>query len=314
MLLQLQKKASSGLSVVTESTYIMAIPIPIDPYSPTIMAMDLDRLLTRLERRIMNPNHRLKHDSFERTRTSYNVNQALTLLLRLEPITTQEKITSRRREAQSRLIAQRAIIKKLTNKLHQLEREDDGVWSDEEPEPNEEIMAIVRGGPLPPHETISTVAPLGMNETTPSIRNRHHPPSSTDNPITTGASLSPFASKLDPKAPSASGRDATAKALENDSDLQSNLTQSLVTLATTLKTSSQAFSAALQADDMALRNATGALDKNTSSMEMASKNMGLLRRMSEGKGWWGRMMLYAWIAGLWVVAILLVFVGPKLRF
>ncbi len=42
--------------------------------------------------------------------------------------------------------------------------------------------------------------------------------------------------------------------------------------------------------------------------------MGLLKRMSEGKGWWGRIMLYAWIGGLWVVAILLVFVGPKLRF
>jgi len=56
------------------------------------------------------------------------------------------------------------------------------------------------------------------------------------------------------------------------------------------------------------------LDKNTTGMEAAGKRMGLLKRMSEGKGWWGRMMLYAWIAGLWVVAILLVFVGPKLRF
>jgi hypothetical protein len=49
-------------------------------------------------------------------------------------------------------------------------------------------------------------------------------------------------------------------------------------------------------------------------MEAASKRIGMLRRMSEGKGWWGRIMLYAWIFGLWIVAILLVFVGPKLRF
>jgi hypothetical protein len=49
-------------------------------------------------------------------------------------------------------------------------------------------------------------------------------------------------------------------------------------------------------------------------MEAAGKRMGMLRRMTEGKGWFGRMMLYAWIAGLWVVAILLVFVGPKFRF
>ena len=42
--------------------------------------------------------------------------------------------------------------------------------------------------------------------------------------------------------------------------------------------------------------------------------MGLLTRMSEGEGWLGRMMLYAWIGGLWIVAIALVFVGPKFRF
>ena len=50
----------------------MAIPLPVDPHSPAIMAMDLDNLLMRLERRIMDPsNHRLKHDSFERMKVSY---------------------------------------------------------------------------------------------------------------------------------------------------------------------------------------------------------------------------------------------------
>lgn len=126
--------------------------------------------------------------------------------------------------------------------------------------------------------------------------------------------MNPSATPLDARSPLRPSVNATAKALESDSDLQSDLTQSLLSLATTLKNSSQAFSAALDADTAALRNATDALDKNTCSMEAASKNMGLLKRMSEGKGWWGRMMLYAWIGGLWVVAILLVFVGPKLRF
>ena len=50
----------------------MVFSLPIDPHSPTIMAMDLDRLLTRLGARIMDPNNRrLKHDGFERTKTSY---------------------------------------------------------------------------------------------------------------------------------------------------------------------------------------------------------------------------------------------------
>ena len=235
-------------------------------------------------------------------------------MLRLEPIAAQEKITSRRHNAQSTLIAQRATIKKLTDHLHQLEREDNGVWSDEEPEPDEEIFTIIWGGPPSKHsnpldpETPSTSLGADTSSTSYSMRSRRQPPEATMSASTSGASINPSTT-----AASHSSVDATAKALENDSDLQSDLTQSLLSLAMTLKNSSQAFSAALDADTAALRNATDALDKNTSSMESASKNMGLLKRMSEGKGWWGRMMLYAWIGGLWVVAILLVFVGPKLR-
>lgn len=63
-----------------------------------------------------------------------------------------------------------------------------------------------------------------------------------------------------------------------------------------------------------LDRAVDGLDATTSNMGAAEKRMGMLRKMTEGKGWWGRMMLYAWILGLWVVAILIVFLGPKLRF
>jgi hypothetical protein len=98
-------------------------------------------------------------------------------------------------------------------------------------------------------------------------------------------------------------------------DIESaNLTSSLFTLAQALKASTTQFSESLTTDTETLNRATDGLDKNTTGMEAAGKRMSLLKRMSEGKGWWGRMMLYAWIAGLWVFAILLVFVGPKLRF
>ena len=49
-------------------------------------------------------------------------------------------------------------------------------------------------------------------------------------------------------------------------------------------------------------------------MEAAQKRVGALRRLTEGRGWWGRMLMYAYIAGLMVLAILIVFVLPKLRF
>jgi hypothetical protein len=85
-------------------------------------------------------------------------------------------------------------------------------------------------------------------------------------------------------------------------------------MAQQLKQSSQAFSSSLEEEKSVLNRATEGLDKNELGLEAASRRMGYLRTMTEGRGWWGRMLMYAWIAGLMVLAILIVFVGPKLRF
>ena len=49
-------------------------------------------------------------------------------------------------------------------------------------------------------------------------------------------------------------------------------------------------------------------------MEGAGGKMKQLSRETEGAGWFRRMRLYAEVAGLWVLVVLLVFVFPKLRF
>jgi len=56
------------------------------------------------------------------------------------------------------------------------------------------------------------------------------------------------------------------------------------------------------------------LEKGSAGMEAAEKRMGMVRRMSEGRGLWGRLLMYVWIGGLWVLALAVVFVLPKLRF
>jgi hypothetical protein len=84
-------------------------------------------------------------------------------------------------------------------------------------------------------------------------------------------------------------------------------------MASTLKASSQAFSSSLESEKTVLDSATSGLDKNELGLEAAQRRMGLLRRMSEGKGWWGRMVMYAWIALLMVIALIIVFVLPKFR-
>ena len=102
--------------------------------------------------------------------------------------------------------------------------------------------------------------------------------------------------------------------LESADTLHADLTSSLVGLATQLKLSAQAFSDDLADDAQQVSNTEEALSKNKSGLDAATQRMGLLRRMSEGRWWWGRMMLYAGIGVLWVVLVLVVFVGPKLRF
>jgi hypothetical protein len=106
---------------------------------------------------------------------------------------------------------------------------------------------------------------------------------------------------------------STEQVLESANRDQDLLTTSLVTLAKSLKESSMQFASSLESEKEVMRRAESGLDKNSMGMEAAGNRMSTLRRMTEGKGWWGRIKLYAIIAGLWMAAFLLVFVGPKLR-
>ncbi|RKF57923.1 putative synaptobrevin protein [Erysiphe neolycopersici] len=95
---------------------------------------------------------------------------------------------------------------------------------------------------------------------------------------------------------------------------QEILTSSLLQMATMLKSSSQAFSLALEEETDVLKNATQGIQKNELGLEAAQRRMGLLRTMTEGKGWWGRIIMYAWIFALATGALIIVLLMPKLRF
>lgn len=228
-------------------------------------------------------------------RSEQNLEYARTLLLRLEHSSSNIKLPSRKQAAQSDLFAQRALIKRLTDRLHDLDTQGDDDDLLYDPEDEEDILG--EDPPLEPSSPLELkVSHSAKDVPTANLRNRHNPrqPSST---IATDSQ-------------SIGNPDLVAA---NDTE-SANLTSSLFTLAQALKASSTQFSESLITDTETLNRATEGLDKNAAGMEAAGKRMGLLKRMSEGKGWWGRMMLYAWIAGLWALAILLVFVGPKLRF
>lgn len=107
---------------------------------------------------------------------------------------------------------------------------------------------------------------------------------------------------------------STEALMTHNREEQEQLSNRLLELARTLKESSLQFSSSLEAEKDVMSRAEGSLDKSAQGMDQAEKKMGMLRRMSEGQGWLGRLKLYGMIAGLWLACFLLVFVGPKLRF
>ena len=234
-----------------------------------------------------------------------NLEYARTLLLRLEHSSSSLKLPSQKASARSSLSAQRALIKRLTDRLRELEAHGDDDDLLHGPEDEEDILAAADDdAPAAPRtaqdpEAVTPAAPPAVFEeaATSRLRNRKQRGKPPDG------------------APWAADRETTQAELLAHNDAEStSLTASLLALARSLKASSAAFSTSLDADTEVLSRATEGLDRNATGMEAAGKRMGLLKRMSEGRGWWGRMMLYAWIGGLWALAVLLVFAGPKLRF
>jgi len=279
----------------------MTVAFSIDPQSPEITAINLARALDRLEHKILStpPDARLLRSGYERTKTSANLEYARTLLLRLEHTSSTIKIQSRKHHAQSSLLAQRALLKRLTDRLHELEQLDSDAYSSASD--GEDLLGEDEGPAITsPKKQVSFAEPAQDS----SLRNRFQPP----------ASIAPTTALLSPASATTTTTTAPTALIESEEQKQANMTTAITSMATLLKQRAQEFHAAIEVDKEVTARAGEGLDKNAQSMEAAGRKMGMLRRMSEGKGWWGRMMLYAWIGGLWIAAILLVFVGPKFRF
>ncbi|RQM05432.1 hypothetical protein DH86_00001967 [Scytalidium sp. 3C] len=177
-----------------------------------------------------------------------------------------------------------------------------------EPVPTAEVIPE---HPIP----VSTTTSASLPEATLRARSLQtptsQPPTSTKAAHTTATQLFPSAATT--AAPSLST--ATKESLlSHNRHEQEALTTSMLSMAQALKSSSMAFSDSLDSEQAILGRTSEGLEKNKSGLDAAQSRMGVLRKMSEGKGWWGRIMLYAWIFGLWVAALVIVFVLPKLRF
>ncbi|KAL2205000.1 hypothetical protein CC79DRAFT_1370819 [Sarocladium strictum] len=153
-------------------------------------------------------------------------------------------------------------------------------------------------------------------QTSQSMRSRTSQPSPPPSYTSSRAAL--FANRRQAASPLASAPEtstATATAiLERQRGEQEALTDSMLDLAKRLKASTASIHTELDADKEILGKAGEGLDKTERTMESATGRMGVLRKMTEGKGWWGRMMLWGRIGVMIVVILVIMFVLPKLRF
>ncbi|KAF2005738.1 hypothetical protein P154DRAFT_318325 [Amniculicola lignicola CBS 123094] len=292
---------------------------PISPSQyPDTTQINLNRLLAKLEHSILSSsaNPLLRTSSFERVKVGQNVEYARTLLLNLEHSASTLPSKSKKSVLQADLQQKRELIKQLNQRLYELNQlddsdsdgsadsgdEDEDVLPSYAPRVKEEAGIEVTAGEGQGNEALANAARSLTNE----LRSRKGGSATKEDATTSGAALWPSKSN-DPAA-------QTEAALAHDRTEQEALSASLLDMARQLKLQSQQFGDTLEADKGVVNRTVEGLDKNTEHMDAASRRMGTLRRMTEGRGWWDRMKLYAIIFGLWVFAFLLVSMGPKIRF
>ena len=295
---------------------------------PETSSITLSRLLNHLESQLLAPDADPIRNRFELNKTTGNFEYARTLLLRLEHDSTSIKVASRKQATQADLLKKRETTKRLQARLQELrlqvaEREAAEDAEDEtEDEDEDEAEGWQSYAPaVPAHAGIDTEpspAQTAAAELASTLRARRPAAPQSPAATSTGASPSLFPSSTSAaSSPSAATATATADRetlLTAHRAEQTAITDSLLALARDLKLSATGFQSGIAQGRDVLERAAAGLDANAAGLDAAGKRMGVLRRMTEGKGWWGRLKLYALIAGLWVVALFVVAFLPKLRF
>lgn len=286
---------------------------------PDRKLLNLNRLLSRLDHNVLDaPPPELSKSKYTRARVRANVEHARTLLLDLEHSASSLPSKSKKSTLQTDLQKKRELIKQLNQRLYELDQLDD---SETEGSAESEDDEEDRFPSYAPHRTAEAGLEVntGSGEGNEALQNaarglsnelRRRGGAQDADVTATGNSLFPSKAK-------GTTNDANAQTdavLSDHRSEQESLETSLLDMARQLKQQSLQFGQTLEGDRSVVDRAISGLDRNTMGMEAAGQRMGTLRRMTEGRGWWDRMKLYAMIFGLWVVAFLIVFVGPKIRF
>lgn len=289
---------------------------------PDPKSINLDRILLRLEHVVLvEPSPQLRRSNYERARVSANIEHARTLLLELEHSASSIPSKSKKAALQKDFQQKRETIKQLNKRIDELNQLDDtesGASTDSDEEHEGQYPSYAprvkanAGRDVTVSEEQGNQALQGAAQNLASeLRRRGQAGAVQGAQAASGNALFPSKSTT---TTSDLSQAQTEALLSHDRGEQDSLTTSLLEMAKLLKQQSIQFSSTLEGDKNIVDRALSGLDKNTLNMDAASKRMSTLRRMTEGKGWWDRVKLYCMIAGLWLIAFLIVFVGPKIRF
>ena len=265
---------------------------------------------------------------YHRTKWLHNIDGARSLLLQLERAAQNLRVQRAKQHALKDLAEKRIVIKRLRNKVEEIGREVEAMGDEafnllQATEGRESVADILRqrrkdndphtktDGLLQEGRPVKHVEGETGREAEDTSREQLFSTSST---VRRRGEQQPAESNDAAQTTGYRGVDAGERAMLDSSRTQEDLTTSLVDMAAQLKQQARKFQFSLDQDKGLLDRALEGLDRNLTGMEAASKNMQFLKRMSEGEGLWGRLKLYAIILAMWMFAILLVFVGPKLRF
>ncbi len=271
---------------------------------------------------------------YHRTKWLHNVEGARTILLQLERKAQGIRVQRAKYEAVKDLAEKRATIKRLRNRIEEIGREVERTSTDEykppyEDDDSETIFDFLqkqtrsRGLSHPEENQVEDALllegkPVGQMEAEHAIVDGKNGKGTKEDLFGPSSLRRRVKGQNDTAEPGQtsgfSNLPATERALLNTSRVHEDITSSLVNMAAQLKQEQRKLQFNLEQDKGILGRAMEGLDVSLSGMEAASKNMKFLTRMSEEEGWFGRLKLYGMILGMWVVAFLLVFVCPKLRF
>lgn len=273
---------------------------------------------------------------YGRNKWLQDIEGARTLLLQLERQAQGIRVARRKHEAVKDLAEKRAIIKRLKSRVEEIGHEVDSIgeehaispYEDEQGESLYDILQQQRRSQnrsAVGHDGDDTDPengrPMSEVEKKPLDEIHKVPNSPKQQDLFSPGEVrqrggKAKSSKQDSSAETSgfSNLPSTERSLLDSARVHEDITASLVSMAAQLKQQSNAMAFSLDQDKGLVGRALEGLDISVSGMEAASKNMAFLRRMGEEQGFFGRLKLYGMILAMWVAAILLVFVCPKLRF